>query len=125
MKNMITRWIASAVALFAIAQLKIGIVLAHNDVRSFGILFVVVIVLGLANALIRPVIMFFAGPVNCLTFGLVGLLVNIALFWIVGNLVPGFRITGFLPAAIGYATMGVISGVVNFALKDRGDKDDK
>ncbi len=125
MKNWITRWIASALALFIITQLNLGIKLENHGAQSIVTLFVVVLVWGLVNALIRPIIMFFAWPINCLTFGLLGFVINIGLFWLVGNVVPGFHVTGPVPALIGFVLMGLISGIINFVLKDRGDRDDK
>lgn len=119
MKNWIARWIASALALYLVTQLVPGI-----HVSDPLTLVVAVIVLGLVNTLIRPVILLFVWPINCLTFGLMGFVVNAFLFWIVGsNLVPGFEVKGFVPAAIGSLAMGAISGVINFLLKDRGDRE--
>lgn len=123
MKNWITRWIASALALFVIANLKVGVTLVNHDANALTALAIATVALGLANALIRPIIMFFAWPVNCLTFGLFGLVVNAALFWVVGTVVPGFKVAGPVPALIGSLAMAVISGFINFVLKDRGDRD--
>jgi putative membrane protein len=125
MKNLLTRWIASALALFIIAQLKIGIKVDDHGIQTAGTLLLVVVVLGLVNALVRPIIMFFAWPLNCLTFGLLGFVINVCLFWLVGTFVPGFHVTGPVPALIGFIAMGAISGLINFLLKDRGDKDDR
>jgi putative membrane protein len=124
MKNLLTRWIASALALYIIATLKIGIEVKEQGTQAVGTLLLVVLALGLVNALIRPIIMFFAWPLNCLTFGLLGFVINIALFWIVGNLVPGFHVSDARAAVIGFVAMGIISGAINFLLKDRGDRDD-
>jgi putative membrane protein len=123
MRNWFMRWIASALALFLITKLDIGI---YVDKNSLGTLIVAVIVLGLVNSLIRPLIMFFAWPINCLTFGLFGFLLNAVLFWIVGShLVPGFHVNGFVAALIGSLLMGLISGFFNLFLKDRGDRDNR
>ncbi|HZT41681.1 MAG TPA: phage holin family protein [Chthonomonadaceae bacterium] len=122
MKNWILRWIASAVALYVVANIVPGIHLAKNDL---GALIVAVIALGLVNSLIRPIIMFFAWPINCLTFGLFGFALNVVLFLIVGQVVPGFKVDGIVPALIGMILMGIISGIINFLLKDRGDRDNR
>ena len=65
MRNWIVRWIASALALFVVTKVVPGI-----SVDNVGTLVVAVVVLGLVNAFIRPLIMFFVWPINCLTFGL-------------------------------------------------------
>ncbi len=120
MRNWLMRWIASALALFIITKLNIGI---YVDKDSIGILIIAVIALGLINSLIRPIIMFFVWPINCLTFGLLGFIINAILFEVVGYLVPGFHVKGFVAALIGSILMGLFSGFFNFFLKDRGDRD--
>lgn len=123
MKNWIVRWIANIVALFAVTLFVPGI---RFDGQHYLSLVVVVVGLALANAVIRPVIMFFAWPINCLTFGLLGFALNILFFWVAGSgVVPGYRVEGPLPALIGSVAMGILSGVISFVFKDRGDKDTK
>src|SRR5437016_4658482 len=86
MRNWILRWIASTVALLVITIVMpyfgLGI---HLDTQHPLNLALGVVVLGLVNAVLRPIIMFFAWPINCLTFGLLGFVVNALLFWLVGN----------------------------------------
>ena len=125
MRNWITRWIASALALFIITQVDPGITMAGQGVQKLVTLLTVVVALGLANSLIRPIIMLFAWPINCLTFGLLGFAINVGLFWLVSVVVPGFHIKGPIHALIGFVAMGLISGLINFILKDRGDRDNK
>ena len=83
---------------------------------------IAVVVLGLANSIIRPIIMFFAWPINCLTFGLFGFVLNVVLFLIVGNLGFGFHVQSALHALIGSVAMGVFSGALSVILTDSGDK---
>ena len=125
MKNLFVRWIAGAIALLILTQANIGI-----KAENFVALVIALAALGLANAVIRPLIMFFAWPVNCMTFGLLGFAVNVLLFGIIGSgVVPGFAVTGTktipspVSALIGTVGMSVISGLINFFLKDRGDSD--
>src|SRR5580700_3509616 len=126
MKNWIIRWIANILALLIIAKVVPGISL---DAAHPIMLFAAVIALGLANAIIRPIIMFFVWPINCLTFGLLGFVINALFFWIVGRMELGFKIDpgpeGFKAALIGSIAMGILSGLINFLLKDRGDRDNK
>ena len=123
MKNWLVRWIANIVALFAVTFIVPGI---HFDGQHYSSLVIVVVGLALANAVIRPLIMFFAWPINCLTFGLLGFALNILFFWIAGSgVVPGYEVRGALPALIGSVTMGLLSGAISFLFKDRGDKDNK
>lgn len=121
MKNWVVRWIASALALFIVASVVPGI-----KVDSLGTLLIAVVVLGLVNSCIRPLIMFFVWPINCLTFGLLGFAINVLLFWFVGsNLVKGFHVEGPYAALIGSVAMGFLSGLFNMILKDKGDRDNR
>ncbi len=124
MKNWIVRWIANILALLIITQVVPGIKL---DGSSPVMLFAAVVALGLANSVIRPIIMFFVWPINCFTFGLLGFVINALLFFIVGQLHLGFKVApgfnGFIASLIGSVGMGMISGVISFTLKDRGDDD--
>jgi len=124
MKNWIMRWVASVLALLIIGvAYPQGI---HLDfVHHPAALLIAVVALGLANTLIRPIIMFFVWPINCLTFGLLGFLINVLLFWAVGSIIPGFEVKGPIAALVGSVSMGVLSGAINFLLKDRGDRDNR
>jgi putative membrane protein len=126
MKNWIIRWIANILALLIIVKVVPGISLESGHTLM---LFAAVVALGLANAIIRPIIMFFVWPINCLTFGLFGFVVNALLFFAVGRMNLGFTIKpgieGFIASLIGSVGMGVLSGLINFVLKDRGDRDNK
>ena len=103
MKNWIVRWIANLAALFAVTQLVPGISFKMGHPLS---ILIVVVGLSLANAIIRPIIMFFAWPINCLTFGLFGFALNIVFFWIAGSgIVPGYTVQGAVPALIGSIAM--------------------
>lgn len=121
MKNWIARWVASVLALLVVSQVVPGI---HLTTPVAAV--IAVVVLGLVNSFIRPIIMFFAWPVNCLTFGLFGFGLNVLLFYIVGQkFIPGFEVKDLMAALIGSVAMGILSGLFNFILKDRGDKDEK
>ena len=80
--------------------------------------------LGLANSVVRPIILFFAWPINCITFGLFSWVLNIVLFLIVGNLGFGFHVNGAIAALIGSVAMGIISGAISFFLVDTGKNSD-
>ena len=118
MKNWLVRWLASAMALYALTLANVGIMVDNPWVAI-----VAVIALGLANSLIRPLIMFFVWPINCLTFGLLGFAVNVLLFWLVGSgFLHGFHVSSARGALIGSVAMGIMSGLINFLLKDRGER---
>jgi putative membrane protein len=111
------RWIVSGIALAIVSKIGIGV---HVD--DVGSLVAATIVIGLVNSLIRPIIVLLTLPLNCLTFGLFGLLVNAGLFAATHLLVPGFHVDGFLAAALGSILMSILSGLLGNILPD-GKKD--
>lgn len=111
--RIIVRWLLSALALMAIATYVPGI-----TVGTFYTALVVALVLGLINALIRPVILFFTLPFNILTLGLFTLIINAVLFWFASTLVKGFNVAGFWPAFWGALAMWVLNWFISSLLKD-------
>jgi putative membrane protein len=75
-------------------------------------LLIFALVLGLANAVVRPVLQTIALPITCLTLGIFALVVNAAIFYFSGVIVPGIDIT-ILGAAIGAILLGILSGVLD------------
>jgi putative membrane protein len=130
-KNWITRWIVSALAL---SLILLGYWVTRDPkhfnpnitpgiwVDTPAAILVATVALGLANSVIRPIILFFAWPINCLTFGLFSFALNFLLFWGVGNLGLGFHVNGPIATLVGCIAMGVLSGMLNFFLKDREEK---
>lgn len=122
MRNWIIRLLVSAIALSMITMLDHGIKITTHGTAAAVTVLTVVVVLGLANSIIRPIIMFFAWPVNCLTFGLFGFALNVVLFWLAGTVVPGFKVIGLWNAMIGFLVMGLIGSVLNYFLVDGKQK---
>lgn len=67
------------------------------------------LVLGVVNALLKPLLVLLTLPITVLTLGLFLLVVNALLLWLTGALVPGFRVRGFGPALLGSLLLSVIS----------------
>lgn len=61
-------------------------------------LFLAALLLGVANTVVRPVLILFTLPVSVLTLGLFLLVINAAMLGLVASLLPGFRLDGFWPA---------------------------
>ncbi len=125
MKNWILRWVASILALLLIVAAYTAVKGPKGPgifVDSSTAIVIAVVALGLANSVVRPIIMLFAWPINCLTFGLFSFVLNVALFMIVGNLGFGFHVSTAFDALIGSVAMGMLSGTINFFLTDNGEK---
>ena len=92
--RLILLWILNAVALLAVAY-----VLPAIDVASFGAALLAALLLGLINAVLRPLLVLLTLPATLLTLGLFIFVINGLLFWLAGSLIEGFVVGGFWPAA--------------------------
>jgi len=104
-------WILNSVCLVGLTYYLPGI-----SVAGFGRALLVVLVLGLVNALIRPVVLLLTLPINLLTLGLFTFVINALMFWLVGWLIEGFYVAGFVPAFWGALCMMVIGWIINVIL---------
>lgn len=88
------------------------------EVNSFYAAVITAIVLGLINALIRPVLIVLTLPINILTLGLFTLVINGLLVMFVASFVKGFEVAGFMPALLLSIFLWLGSFLTNFLLKD-------
>src|SRR3954469_25208374 len=109
-------WLLNALALIAVAYLVPSI-----HVASFTSALIAALVLGLVNAVIKPILILLTLPVTVLTLGLWILVINALLFWFVGFFVRGFVVDGFLAGLIGSILFSIVSWVLA-ALVLRGRK---
>lgn len=109
MSSLLLRWLLNALALLAVAYLYPGV-----RVESFFTAVVAALALGLANALIRPILVLLTLPVTIITLGLFLFVINAALFWLVAQIVTGFAVQGFLAALVGSILYSLITLVVSW-----------
>jgi putative membrane protein len=76
--------------------------------------------LGIVNALIRPVLLILTLPITFVTLGLFILVVNGACFWFVAWLIDGFRVRSFWPAVGGALVVSAVSWVLTAITDERG-----
>ena len=113
MVSLLIRWVLNALALLAVAYLYPGV-----HVESFFAAAVAALALGLANALIRPILVLLTLPVTIVTLGLFLFVINAALFWLVAQIVKGFAVQGFLAALVGAILYSLITLVVGWLVWD-------
>lgn len=82
------------------------------EVRSFGSALLAALVLGLVNAVLRPIVVLLSLPITILTFGLFLLVVNALMLMVVGAVVPGVRLRGFGPAFWGALLLSILNLVI-------------
>lgn len=68
---------------------------------------IVALLFAFINVTIKPIINVITLPLNVLSLGLFGFLVNIALFWFVGSIIDGFHIASFAAAALGAVALTI------------------
>lgn len=111
--RLILRWLVSALALLAVPYVVSGI-----EVKSFYIALIAAVILGLVNAVIRPILILLTLPVTVLTLGLFILVINGLLFWFVGSFVAGFHVDGFWAGFFGAILYSLITWAANALLLD-------
>ncbi|MFN9772595.1 MAG: phage holin family protein [Burkholderiales bacterium] len=89
------------------------------QVKSFGTALLVALVLGLLNAIVRPILVLLTLPITVLTLGLFLLVINGLMFWLVGRMLDGFEVAGFWWAVLAAVLYSVISAAVSSLLLRR------
>jgi len=111
MLKLLLVWLVNAAALMAVAYLVPGIAMA-----SFTTALVAALVLGLVNAVIKPIVILLTLPATLLTLGLFIFVINGLLFWCVGSFVSGFMVAGFWSGFLGAIVYSVISWLLSALL---------
>lgn len=108
MLQFLLTWLATAISLFVTAYIVPGLTIVSFSSAIFG-----AAVLGLVNAVIKPILILFTLPLTILTLGLFLLVVNAIALGLVSYLTPGLTIGGFFPAVFGSIVLTLVSGIIN------------
>lgn len=106
--SLIAKLILNALAVFVAGYVVPGIEI--NDAITA---LIVAIVLGLANSLIKPFLHLIALPLTLMTLGLFSLVINGLIVLLVSLLVPGFVVSGLLPAILFSLTLSLVSAFLS------------
>jgi putative membrane protein len=112
MRRILLKWLINALALYIATFWVKGI-----EVAGTGALLLGAALLGILNALIRPLLIILTLPVTILTLGLFALVVNGFMLWLVSFLVQGFFIQGFWAAFWGALFVSIVSGIINWLIE--------
>jgi putative membrane protein len=110
--KLIVRWLLLALALLLVAHLYPGV-----SLTGFGAAMVAALVLGLFNALLRPLLVMLTLPVTLITLGLFLFVINALLFWAAASVLSGFNVTGFGAALIGSLLYSLCGMVIDVAME--------
>ena len=108
MVRFLLAWLVNTLALIAVAYLMPSI-----TVSSFGAALVAALVLGLVNAIVRPVLVLLTLPVTILTLGLFIFVLNGLLFWMVASWLEGFNVAGFWSGVLGAILFSLVSWLLS------------
>lgn len=111
--RLILRWALNAVALMLVPELVTSL-----QVDSYSAALISALLLGLVNALIRPLLILVTLPITLLTLGLFTLVINAFLFWMVARFVTGFHVPDFATAFWGALLYSLLTWLVSLALAD-------
>jgi len=114
MLGLLIRFVVSALALGLTSRLVHGF---HAE-GLWGLV-QAAFVLGILNALIRPLILLLTLPVNLLTLGLFTFVINALLLKMASAAIPGFDVIGFWPAVWGSLLISVVAGLLNTFIGER------
>lgn len=124
--DLIFRWLIGTFALYATVWILSLFGLAKPESDSPMAWLAAGAIMGLINAFIRPVARLLTWPLNCMTLGLVGVLVNGLLFWLVAafSAAAGVQVfeVGLLGAILGALILGAINGAAAMVLLPSKDK---
>ena len=102
----ILRALVAAFGLWLASKLVHGI-----SVRDLTTLLLAAVVLGLVNAIIRPIVFLLTLPLTLITFGLFLLVINAGMLWLTSLFLHGFTVHGFIAALLGSIIVSLVSWI--------------
>ena len=104
MLRLLVVWLIHTAALLGVAYFMTSV-----EIQSFGTALLAAALLGLANAVVRPILVLLTLPVTVLTLGLFLLVINGIIFLGIAHLVPGFQVAGLWPAILAALLYSIFS----------------
>jgi putative membrane protein len=91
-------------------------IISGVKVEGFGTALAAGAILGILNALVRPILLVLTLPLTVLTLGIFILVINALMFQLAGMIVSGFHIASFWSALFGSLIVSLVSWIVNSAI---------
>jgi len=114
----LVRWLIVALSLLVAARLVPGI-----TIDGGGTLLFAAALLGVVNAIVRPVVVILTFPITLLTLGLFLLVINAGMLGLVAGLLERFSITGFWSALFGAVIVSLTGWVTSAFIGGRAQYD--
>lgn len=113
MTRWIVRWFISAIGLLLTAMIVPGI---HVD--GFGAALIAALIIGVLNAIVRPILVILTLPATVLTLGLFLLVINGITLRLATWFVGGFHVDGWFAAIAGAIVLTIITSIGNKLVRD-------
>jgi len=108
MFKLFTKWVLLAVVVLLLPQIIPDIV-----VDSFTVALIASAVIGVINLLIKPVVKILTLPINLITLGLFGAIINAGLFWLGTLFVNGFEVTTIIGVIFGSVVLSLARWIID------------
>ncbi|MFC6590993.1 phage holin family protein [Deinococcus lacus] len=108
--GILLRLLLSALALYLVTRFYPGV--AFEPGTGLLQILLTALLLGLVNALVRPLLLLLSLPLNVLTLGLFTLVINGLMLWLVASLSP-LNVAGFGAAVVGAILLSLVSWVLD------------
>ena len=115
MKGIFLRWIILTIAVIIASYLLEGI-----HVSGFFSALFAAALLGILNAIFRPILIILTLPINILSLGLFTFVINAVLLMMVSGVISGFEIKGFWSAVFGSLLISIVSWLLNSFIGEGG-----
>jgi putative membrane protein len=116
MKGLFIRWLVLTVAIMAAAYVLDGIEIEGGFFSAFF----AAAILGILNALFRPILLLITLPLNILTLGLFTFVINALMLMMASGVIAGFHVQGFWWAVVGSLIISAVSWLLTSLINDQG-----
>jgi putative membrane protein len=111
MKAFLLKWFITVLSIFIVTNL-FGII----HVEDLKALLLAALILGILNAILRPILIILTLPINIFTLGLFTLVINGFILYVVSGLVSGFEIASFWRAFWAALLISIVNALINFLI---------
>ncbi len=112
--NLILSWLVNTVGLWVATKIVPGVFVEDADA-----LIVAALVIGLINAIVRPVLAFITFPITVITLGLFYFVLNGAMLYLAAEILPGFALEGMVTAVVAAIVMSVVATVLHLFVRPK------
>jgi putative membrane protein len=110
---LLLQWVLCAIALMVVSRIVPGFV-----VKGLAPALIASLVIGLLNATVGLVLKIITFPISIVTLGIFLLVINGLMILLASSIVPGFHVSGFIPAFWGAVVLALLGMVIKAIVKD-------